>query len=93
MPWRYGIVKFRNKHNPDYRFYGIGELFYEEDPLQPHSCTEDPIEPYADAEDDPSEESVVELERSSAACWAIARLYSSVNIFANVSICAANNLL
>lgn len=27
MPWRYGIVKFRNKHNPDHRFYGIGELF------------------------------------------------------------------
>ena len=58
MPWRYGIVKFRNKHNPDHRFYGIGELFYDEDPLQPHSCTEDPIDPYAELEDDSTEEFV-----------------------------------
>ncbi len=58
MHWRYGIVKFRNKHNPDHRFYGVGELFYEKDPLQPHSCTEDPIEPYAELEDDSTEESV-----------------------------------
>lgn len=48
MPWRYGIVKFRNKHNSDHRFYGIGELYYDKDPLQPHSCTEDPVEAYSD---------------------------------------------
>lgn len=58
MRWRYGIVKFRNKNNPDYRFYGIGELFYDEDPLQPHSCTENPIEPYSDHEDDSDEDSI-----------------------------------
>lgn len=58
MRWRYGIVKFHNKHNPDFRFYGIGELFYDEDPLQPHSCTENPIDPYAELEEDSTEESV-----------------------------------
>lgn len=58
MPWRYGIVKFRYKMNQDLRFYGIGELFYDVDPLQPHSCTEEPIEPYADSDDDSTEESI-----------------------------------
>jgi len=48
MPWRYGIVKFRSKKDPDHRFYGIGELFYDDDPLKPWSCTEEPIEAYSD---------------------------------------------
>lgn len=58
MPWRYGIVKYRHKSNPDIRYYGIGELYYDTDPLTPHSCTENPVEPYADHEDDSSEHSV-----------------------------------
>ncbi len=58
MPWRYGIVKFKNKHNPEHSFYGIGELFYDKDPLTPYSCTEEPIEPYADHDEESTEESI-----------------------------------
>ena len=50
MKWRYGIVKFRNKNEPKVRFYGIGELFYDTDPLKVYACTEEPIEVYSDDE-------------------------------------------
>jgi len=73
MTWRYGIVKYRNKNNPDVRFYGIGELYYDKDPLYPHSCTEEPVEPYADAEEEDTDEAVkdglkLELERMLRDC-------------------------
>ena len=73
MTWRYGIVKYRNKHNPDVRFYGIRELYYDKDPLSPHSCTEDPVESYADAEEEDTEEAVkdglrLDLERMLRDC-------------------------
>jgi hypothetical protein len=51
MPWRYGIVKYHPKDRT-YDVYGIGELYYDTDPLQPFACTEEPVEPYADADDD-----------------------------------------
>lgn len=60
MPWRYGIIKYRNKNNPEYRFYGIGELYYDKDPLAPHSCTQDPTEVYCDDESDSTEKSIKE---------------------------------
>jgi hypothetical protein len=73
MRWRYGIVRYRNKLNPEQRFYGIGELFYDKDPLTPHSCTEEPVESYADAEDGDTEDAVKEglkldLERMMRDC-------------------------
>ena len=64
MPWRYGIVKYRNKHNPEFRFYGIGELYYDKDPLAPHSCSADPVEPYSEHDEDSTEESVKESIKS-----------------------------
>jgi hypothetical protein len=73
MHWRYGIVKYRNKLKPEQRFYGIGELFYDKDPLMPHSCTEEPVESYADAEEGDTEEAVkdglkLDLERMMRDC-------------------------
>jgi hypothetical protein len=64
MTWRYGIVKFRNPKNQDHRFYGIGELYYDKDPLNPHFCSADPIEPYSEPDEDSTEESVKEDIRS-----------------------------
>ena len=58
MRWRYGIVKYRNKLIPEQRFYGVGELYYDKDPLSPHSCTEEPVESYADAEEGDTEGAV-----------------------------------
>ena len=73
MHWRYGIVKYRSKQKPEHRFYGIGELYYDKDPLSPHSCTEEPVESYADAEDGDTEEDVkqglkLEIERMLKDC-------------------------
>ena len=62
MPWRYGIVKYRHKLNPDFRFYGVGELYYDKDPLTPHSCTLNPVEPYAEHEEFLEEEDSVRAD-------------------------------
>jgi hypothetical protein len=43
MKWRYGIVKYRHKTNPEYRYYGIGEVYFNEDPNLPFAVSEDPI--------------------------------------------------
>jgi len=43
MPWRYGIVKFRSEKDPNFRFYGVGELFYTDDPLAPYACSQEQI--------------------------------------------------
>jgi hypothetical protein len=43
MSWRYGIVKYHNKERTK-RFYGIGELYFEKDPLKPFCCTTEPVE-------------------------------------------------
>ena len=54
MKWRYGIVRYHPKDRA-YDIYGIGELYYDTDPLQPFACTEEPVEPYAEAdEEDPA---------------------------------------
>jgi len=61
MPWRYGIIKFRNKNNPKHRFFGVGELYYDKDPMLPFSCSDNPTEAYSDEDDyeqDNTDESV-----------------------------------
>jgi hypothetical protein len=73
MRWRYGIVRYRNKLKPEHRFYGVGELYYDKDPLAPHSCTEEPVESYADAEEEDTEDAVkdglkLDLERMLRDC-------------------------
>ena len=56
MKWRYGVVRFRHPSNERIRFYGIGELYYMDDPLKVFACTEEPIEVYADDDGDTDEE-------------------------------------
>jgi len=56
MKWRYGIVKYRHKQNERIRFYGIGELFYDTDPLKVYACTQEPVEVYTDADAESEEE-------------------------------------
>jgi hypothetical protein len=73
MHWRYGIVRYRHKAKPEHRFYGVGELYYDKDPLTPHSCTEEPVEPYLDEDDGDTEDDVKEgmnriLERMMKDC-------------------------
>ncbi len=51
MKWRYGIVKYRPKDR-GYEVYGIGELYYDTDPLQVFACTEESVEPYADSDEE-----------------------------------------
>jgi hypothetical protein len=48
MKWRYGIVKYRHKQDQNIRFYGIGELYYDSDPLKVYACSEEPIQAYVD---------------------------------------------
>jgi len=48
MKWRYGIVKYKYDYDASKRYYGIGELYYETDPLKPFLCSEKPVEPYVD---------------------------------------------
>ena len=48
MKWRYGVIKFRHDLDKEHRFYGIGELYYESDPLKPFLCSDKPIEPFVE---------------------------------------------
>ena len=43
MKWRYGIVKYKDKKNPEYSYYSVGELYFINDPLKPFACTEEPV--------------------------------------------------
>lgn len=48
MKWRYGIIKFRNTSNERLRFYGIGELYYIDDPLKVFACSEEPVQAFVE---------------------------------------------
>ncbi len=56
MKWRYGIIKFRHKHDENARFYGIGELYYDTDPLKVYACSQEPVEVYSDDDEETDEE-------------------------------------
>ena len=48
MKWRYGIIKYRLKDNPEHVYYSIGELYFKDDPLKPYACSQEPIEAYVE---------------------------------------------
>lgn len=56
MKWRYGIIKFRHKHDEKIRFYGIGELYYDIDPLKVYACSQEPVQVYSDDDEETDEE-------------------------------------
>jgi len=62
--WRYGIVNYKRSSSPEYRFFGIGELYYKDDPNKIYYCSSQPIEPYSEIEDgDPKEQLIIQLQR------------------------------
>ena len=62
--WRYGIVNFRLRDHPEHRFFGIGELYYKDDPNKIYYCS-DPVEPFteADEENNPQQNLLIQLNR------------------------------
>jgi hypothetical protein len=63
MKWRYGIVKYRHELNKDHRFYGIGELYYEADPLKPFLCTDKPVQPFVEIDEEDNETPTEAMEK------------------------------
>jgi hypothetical protein len=63
MKWRYGIIKYRHELNQDHRFYGIGELYYETDPLKPFLCTDKPVEPFVEIDEENNETPTEAMEK------------------------------
>lgn len=51
MKWRYGIVKYKHIFAP-YTFYGIGELYFENDPNNISACSEKPIDILAEIDEE-----------------------------------------
>lgn len=66
MKWRYGVVRYKNKDNPEHVFYAVGELYFKDDPLKPFACTEEPVHPLMDEDqwvaDDPKEDIIKQLK-------------------------------
>ncbi len=63
MNWRYGIIKYRHEINKDHRFYGIGELYYDGDPLKPFFCTDKPVEPFVEIDEEDNETPTEAMEK------------------------------
>jgi hypothetical protein len=59
MKWRYGIVKFRHPANKDLRFYGVGELYFMDDPLKVFACSEEPVQPYVEDDEEEIMQSII----------------------------------
>ena len=69
MKWRYGIVKYYYDEEMKNYYYGIGEIYFENDPNIPISVTENPIQFLTETDDDLDDESpeqnlFVQLERA-----------------------------
>ena len=62
--WRYGIVNYRHPSNSQLRFFGIGELYYKDDPNKIYYCSE-PVNPFTEAEleNNPQENLLIQLNR------------------------------
>lgn len=69
MKWRYGIVKYYYDKEMTQYYYGIGEVYFDNDPNIPISVTENPIQFLTETDDDLDDESpeqnlFVQLERA-----------------------------
>ena len=69
MKWRYGIVKYYYDKEMTQYYYGIGEIYFDNDPNIPISVTENPIQFLTETDDDLDDESpeqnlFVQLERA-----------------------------
>lgn len=69
MKWRYGIVKYYYDEEMTNHYYGIGEVYFDDDPNVPTAVTENPVqfvtETYDDSDDESPEHNLfVQLERA-----------------------------
>jgi len=69
MKWRYGIVKYYYDKEMTQYYYGIGEVYFDNDPNIPISVTENPIQFLTETDDDlddefPEQNLFVQLERA-----------------------------
>ena len=68
MKWRYGIVKYYTDKEMTQYYYGIGEVYFDDDPNVPTLVTENPVQFITETDDDSDDESpehnlLVQLER------------------------------
>lgn len=71
MKWRYGIVKYYYDKEMTQYYYGIGEVYFDNDPNAPTAITENPVQFVTETDDDPIDEQsspennlLVQLERA-----------------------------
>jgi hypothetical protein len=69
MKWRYGIVKYYYDEEMKNYYYGIGEIYFENDPNIPISVTESSVRFFTETDDESDDESpeqnlFVQLERA-----------------------------
>lgn len=57
MKWRYGIVKYYSNPEMTQYYYGIGEVYFDNDPNFPTAVTENPVQFITETDDDSPEDS------------------------------------
>jgi hypothetical protein len=57
MKWRYGIVKYYTNKEMTQYYYGIGEVYFDDDPNVPTLVTENPVQFITETDDDSDDES------------------------------------
>jgi hypothetical protein len=57
MKWRYGIVKYYTDKEMTQYYYGIGEVYFDDDPNVPTLATENPVQFITETDDDSDDES------------------------------------
>ena len=57
MKWRYGIVKYYTDKEMTQYYYGIGEVYFDDDPNVPTLVTENPVQFITETDDDSDDES------------------------------------
>jgi hypothetical protein len=57
MKWRYGIVKYYSDPEMTQYYYGIGEVYFDNDPNVPNAVTENPVQFVTETDDDSPEDS------------------------------------
>jgi hypothetical protein len=57
MKWRYGIVKYYTDKEMTQYYYGIGEVYFDDDPNVPTLVTENPVQFVTETDDDSDDES------------------------------------
>jgi len=57
MNWRYGIVKYYYDEEMTNHYYGISEVYFDDDPNVPIAVTENPVQFVTETDDNSDDES------------------------------------